>query len=123
MSKDFTDEATPVVAYIIGALIVATFVCLGLMWAVQGNDFFLAKVFAPREEALRRQTFEESKAYNEGTAQELRRMQLEYIKAKPEQKSALASVILHQTAGYDTTRLPPDLQVFLAEVKKSQGVQ
>ncbi|HVI41839.1 MAG TPA: hypothetical protein VM577_14405 [Anaerovoracaceae bacterium] len=107
----------------IGGLVAVVVVVLGLSWAVQGNNFFLYKFFAPREEAVRREVFEQSKAYNEGMAQDLRHMQLEWIKAKPEQKAALASIILHQFAGYDTSKLPSDLQLFLNEVKQSQGVQ
>ena len=109
-----------------GTLIAGFFAVLiglfALTWVVQGNNFFLTKFFAPREEAVRREVFEQSKAYNEGMAQELRRMQLEYVQAKPEQKAALASIILHQTAGYDTSKLPSDLQQFLNELRAAQGV-
>ena len=100
----------------------AVIVLMGSMWIVYGNEFFLAKFFGPKNEQTRRETFEESKAYNEGMAQELRRMQLEYVKASPDQKQAIASIILHQTAGYDTTKLPPDLQRFVDDVKKGQGL-
>ena len=50
---------------------------------------------------MRRETFEESKAYNAGMIQELQNMQFEYVKAAPEQKDALASIILHRVADYD----------------------
>ena len=92
---------------------------IGATWLVQGNDFFLARVFAPRMEAVRRETFEESKAYNEGVAQELRRMKSEYVRATPEQKEALGSLILHQTASYDERRLPVDLQDFLSQLRQN----
>ncbi len=93
----------------------------GLTWAVQGNDFYLYKTFAPKYEQTRRETFEQSKAYNEGMAQELRRMQSEYIRAKPEQKAALRSVIVHQFAGYIGV-LPPDLHVFITELQQQNEV-
>jgi hypothetical protein len=89
----------------------------GITWAVQGNDFFLYKVFAPKYEAARRQTFEESKAYNEGMAQELAAAELDYAKANAEQKAAIRSVLIQRYAGYDTTRLPPDLRQFLDTLK------
>ena len=96
-------------------------VCLGLAWLVQGNDFFLAKVFSPKMEAVRRETFEESKAYNDGMAQELDAMRFDYLKAKPEQQAALASVILHRAAAYDVAKLPPDLRAFVEKLRASQG--
>jgi hypothetical protein len=104
------------------AIVSVATVAMGLAWAIQGNEFFMLKVFAPKIEQVRRETFEESKAYNDGTAQELRRMQSEYIRATPEQKAALASVILHQVAGYDEGRLSPDLRSFLDSLKSNQGV-
>jgi hypothetical protein len=95
---------------------------LALTWIFQGNQFFLLKVFAPREEAVRRQTFEESKAYNQGTVQELQRMQFEYVKASPEQKAALASIILHQSADYPEDSMPPDLRSFIQQLKRERGL-
>ncbi|MFA6447743.1 MAG: hypothetical protein WCW31_05870 [Patescibacteria group bacterium] len=95
-------------------------VILGLTWVIQGNDFFLYKVFAPKYEAARRETFEQSKAYNQGTIQELQRMRFEYVKAAPEQKAALASVILHQVADFDENRLPPNLKDFINQLKRER---
>lgn len=92
-------------------------VLFGVGWAVEGNSFFMYKFFAPKEEAVRRETFEQSKSYNDGMAQELASMQLDYAKASPEQKAALRSVIVHRYAGYDTGKLPPDLQAFIATIK------
>jgi hypothetical protein len=92
-------------------------VILALTWILQGQDFFLYKFFAPRYEAARRETFEESKSYNDGMQQDLRRMQGEYIKATPAQQEALASVIIHQFAAYDERKLSPDLRTFLDSLK------
>lgn len=104
-------------SYVLGAVAGFLLLIFGIGWAVEGNDFFMYKFFAPRQEAARRQTFEESKAYNDGMAQEISAMQLDYAKATPEQKVALRSVIIHRTAGYDVARLSPDLQSFVASVK------
>ena len=123
MSNEDVKEAKAATLIGVGMFFMIIALLLGVTWLVQGNEFFLAKVFAPREEALRRQTFEQSKAYTEGMAQDLRRQQLEYIKATPDQKQALASVILHEYASIDQTTLPADLRQFLNEIKQSQGVQ
>lgn len=93
---------------------------LALIWIIQGSEFFLYKTFASRQEAVRRQVFEESKAYNEGMAQEVRNMQFEYAKADAEHQKALASVILHQTAGYDISKLPPDLKFFVEGLRQER---
>jgi len=93
---------------------------LGVTWAIEGNDFFLYKVFAPQYEKARRETFEESKAYNQGMVQELQNMQFEYVKATPSEKEALASIILHRAADYDLARLPSDLRSFIENLREER---
>lgn len=95
---------------------------LGLTWIIQGNNFFMYKVFAPQYEKVRRETFEQSKAYNQGMIQELQNMQFEYIKADPEHKKALASIILHRAADFDENKLPADLREFIRQLKHAPEV-
>jgi hypothetical protein len=101
---------------------VGVVVLLALTWAFQGNDFFLYKTFAPKYEQVRRDTFEQSKAYNQGMIQELQNMQFEYVKATPEQKQTLASVILHRAADYnmDDPRVPVDLRQFVQDLRRER---
>lgn len=59
----------------------------GTVWVVKGNNFFLSKIFNPAEEQVRRETFEESKAYNQGMIQELQNMQFQYYQVGENEKS------------------------------------
>jgi hypothetical protein len=103
---------------ITGLSVLGVVVLLGLTWIFQGNDFFLYSVFAPKYESVRRQTFEQTKSYNEGMAQEIRNAELDFARAKtPAEKQAIASYVLHETAGYDTSKLPPDLAAFLSQAQ------
>lgn len=96
---------------------------LGLSWIIQGNDFFLTKVFSPKYEQVRRETFEQSKAYNQGMIQELQNMQFQYYEqTAPEQKAALASIILRRAADYDESKLPPDLATFIRKLRHERNV-
>lgn len=70
-------------------------------------------MFNPQFEQVRRDTFEQSKAYRDGMAQELRALQIEYIKADEKIKPALAAAILHKAAGVPQDALPYDLFVFI----------
>jgi hypothetical protein len=111
------------VSQIVLAVAGAVAAIFALTWLAQGNDFFLYKVFAPKYEEARRETFEESKAYNDGMAQELLQLQLDYPRAANQsEKDAIASVVLHKTAGYDASRLSSDLQAFVRQVKADRGV-
>ncbi len=95
-------------------------ILLGAGWAFTGNDFLLYRYFAPKQESVRRQVFEQTKSYNQGMIQELQNMQFEYIKAKPEQQDALASVILHRAADFDEDKLPSDLREFIRNLRRGR---
>jgi len=111
-SKEIAGWVAGVCAFVVGIIL--------FTWWIQGNDFFLTKVFAPQYEKVRRETFEESKAYNQGMVQELQNMQFEYVKAAPAQQDALASIILHRAADYDVSKLPPDLRTFITGLKNAR---
>ena len=105
--------------------LISIIVLLGLTWAVQGNGFFLYKYFAPKYEQVRRDVFEQSKAYNQGMVQELQNMQFEYVKADAAHKAALADIILHRAADYnlDDSRVPADLRKFVMDLRRERTTQ
>jgi hypothetical protein len=103
---------------IFGLFLLLIVMVLGLTWVFQGNDFFLFQYFAPRTEQVRREVFEQSKAYNQGMVQELQNMQFEYVKASPEHKKALGSLILHRAADYPLEKMPTDLRDFIKGLKQ-----
>ena len=105
---------------VVGVCLGGLLLILGITWIAQGNNFFLYRTFAPAYEQVRREVFEESKAYNQGMIQELQNMQFEYIKASPEHKEALSSLILHRAADYDENKLPSDLKMFIGELKNKK---
>jgi hypothetical protein len=99
------------------AVIVAVVLLCGLGWLVQGTDFILYRHFAPRYEQARRETYEQSKAYRQGMAQELQSMRFQYEQASPEHQDALRSIILHRAADVEPDSLPVDLQQFIEKLK------
>jgi hypothetical protein len=106
-------------------ILLAIFLCLlavagigAIAFVAQGSDFFLYKTFAPKYEAARRQTFEESKAFNEGMSQELFQYQRDYQLASPAQREGLRQIILHRFADFDRAKLKPTQQDFLNQLDK-----
>jgi hypothetical protein len=97
-------------------------IALGLVivWGVQGNDFFMYKYFAPKYEDVRRETFEHSRAYNQGMIQELENMYLSYQTADDSHKKALSSVVIHRYADYNDTNLPNHLRQFVASLRSQR---
>lgn len=102
---------------IAGCILGFLLVVMGLGWLSAGNEFFMFKFFAPRQEAVRREVFEQSKAYNQGMAQELDGFYLEYSKGTPEQKAAIKSIVLHLVADYPVDKLPAHLQTFINDLR------
>lgn len=89
---------------------------LALGWGLTLNQLGKRAFFAPKFEQVRRDTFETSKAYRDGMAQELRALQIEYVKADEKIKPALASAIKHKAAGVPADALPYDLAIFIKEL-------
>jgi hypothetical protein len=106
---------------VIGIGILVLVAIVGLAWIIQGNDWFMYKVFAPKYEQTRRETFEQSRAFNQGMVQELENMRFEYTREKdPNAKKALADIILHRVAGYnlDDPAVSYDLRSFINDLKR-----
>ena len=78
------------------------------------------KVFGTAMENARREVFEETKSYNQGMSQDISNFQQQYILATPEQKEALASIILHRTADYDVSKLPTSSRAFIEKLRRGE---
>lgn len=101
----------------VGGLIVV----LGISWVLVGNEFFLYKVFAPKQEAVRRQTFEQSRAFNEGMVRDFENLRMQYLQSSdPDAKAVLVSTILHRSAGYNLNdpSVPADLRNFITQLQQ-----
>lgn len=70
--------------------------------------------FAPRYEAVRRDTMIQSRAYSEASTREMYRLKLQYMQAKSEdEKATIRAFALHESAAFERDRLPNDLQSFI----------
>lgn len=94
-----------------GLCAVCVFMALG--WAFTANYTVMTSVFAPKQEQIRRETFEQSKAYRQGMIQELQNMQFQYIQADDQHKKGLAAIIKHRAADVPSDVLPNDLREFV----------
>lgn len=101
-------------------LVIGFVFLLVLTFGLNAIGLINMKIFAPASEQIRRETFEETKSYNQGVAQEISTFQQQYITATPSQRDALASVILHRTADYDLSKLPPDLRSFIEKLRRGE---
>lgn len=94
----------------IGIAIALFVVILGLTWLVQGNGWFMYKVFAPKYEQVRRETYEQTKSYKQGLIQRLDNLCLQVAKADEGHKSMINDTIRQEFAEWDIADVPAYLQ-------------
>lgn len=83
------------------------------------NLFGLASYsfFAPRYEAVRRDTMIQSRAYSEASTREMYRFKLQYQQAKSDdERATIRAFALHESAAFERDRLPNDLQSFIIQL-------
>lgn len=98
---------------------VVIFAC-ALGFIFEGSNFFLYKFFAPKQEQVRREVFEQTHSYKEGMQQEIQSMAFQYVQADDEHKAALGNMILHKVADFDISYFSPDLQAFVRHLRSNQ---
>ena len=103
---------------VIGLSLLVLALLFALGWAVEGNNFFMFKVFAPARANVEREVFENTKSYRQGKVQELVSYQHEYIKADDAHKAALRSVIRQSFADFPKDQLSPAQQSFLEQLDR-----
>lgn len=97
---------------------IVIFVCIAIIALVLSwNSITLGGAFDKHSEDTRRKTYESTKSYNDGKAQELVKLQYEYMKSEDKQKDAVAFRVRHMTASYELSKLSPDLRTFVLECR------
>ena len=102
------------------AIIFGIIVLIVVGLSIRGGALLSNMFFAPKEEAVRREVFEQSKAFNQGTIQELSTMYREYNAqgTSDTQRKAIKAVALHQTADFDIEKLPPYLYGWISQLRQ-----
>src|SRR5512147_1972955 len=96
-------------------VIVSLVVFVGLFLVLDYGGILWTGFIGPKRENVRRQIFEETKSYNQGQQQELMRLYVEYKRTKdPIEKKAIAGMVRHQFADYQSYRLNPELRDFVS---------
>ncbi len=85
-----------------------------LLW----NFISVEGAFYKHHQDVRREAYESTKSFNDGKAQELAKLQYEYLKGDDDTKIAVAMRVRHETAGYDLTKLTPELKTFVETCRK-----
>ena len=92
-------------------------VIISLSWVFQGNDFFLYKVFAPKQEAVRRQVFEQTPSYTQGKNTYIGRLRAQYESAEGPQKESIRRLILEEAGTIDENNLTSSNRAFVNSLR------
>lgn len=92
-------------------------VLVGIGWLAQGNNFFMYKFFAPKYEQVRRETYEQTKSYRQGSVQRLNTLCLQVSQADEGHKGMIYDVISQEFAEWSTNDVPSHLQQCLHQAR------
>lgn len=94
--------------------IVAVIGVLALIYLIVGTNLIVGREFSKFAEETRRQVFEESRSYQEGMAQDLDRLCLEW---QTTDNAAIATSIRHRSSGFKG-ELPTHIQECVDKARK-----
>jgi hypothetical protein len=95
-------------------------VCLALDWIFAGENFVLYRFFAPREEAVRRQVYEQTKSFQDGSKRRLGDLCSQEEKADEGHKPMINDIIVHEFASWDLEQIPDYLRSCVATARSKR---
>ena len=105
-------------AFFANSVVLSGVAILGLFALLAFGGFQIRKVLMPAEESLRREVFEQSKSYIDGTIRDLDNLRLQWLGADNDvQKAALASVATQRAADFPRDELPERIREWLREIE------
>jgi hypothetical protein len=102
-------EKSPVMNIIWG-IVIFLIVSVCIDWFVQGSNFFMYKFFAPKQEAVRREVYEQTKSYKQGSIQRLGTLCSQIATADSAHAPMLNDIITQEFVEWDTTAVPQHLR-------------
>lgn len=105
---------------VFGAVVLGIVVFVLVVIGLNEFGYRLDQHYQPREEQVRADTFANSQTYNEGMARDLQNLRQAYLDADTaEKKGAIQSTVRQRYAGYDVSKLSPDLVLFYNKMLNS----
>jgi len=115
-SDDWLTESEWTAAWSHGPRLVIFILVMVALLVVGG--FQIKKWLAPREEALRRDVYEESTSYIQGTINNLDDLRIQWMDAETDiHKQAIAATALQRISGFPEDELPKRLKDWVEEIR------
>lgn len=91
-----------------------------LLLALYEGGFRLYEHYNPKYEQVRRTTYEQSRAFREGTVRDLENLALEYARGNDAVKASIRATALHRLANVPEELLTPNLIKFKRDMENGQ---
>jgi hypothetical protein len=102
-------------------VVLATLVLIVILYAlgfiVTGGDLAIYRFWAPKQEAARREVYEHTKSYHQGSVQRLGTLCLQVNSADDDHKAMINDIIAQEFAEWDTADVPAHLRGCLATAR------
>lgn len=108
----------PSTSKIVGFMLLFIVMLLSLGWLSDANDLLKYKFFGPRNEAVRREVLQQSKAYKQGSVQRLGTLCTQVASTDDSHKGLINDVIAHEFVEWDMKDVPEHLRTCLADARK-----
>jgi len=79
--------------------------------------FYVYKIMGPKYEEVRRDIYDESRSYQQGTLRDLQNLQIKYEESDDNVREILRDTILHRSADFPENKLTPELKRFIKEIR------
>lgn len=89
-----------------------------LDWFIEGNNLLLYRYFAPKKEAARREVYEQTKSYRQGSVQRLATLCQQVVADDGTHGQMLNSVIAQEFAEWDAEAVPAYLRGCLSIARR-----
>ena len=102
---------------VIGVILLVLVIFYVIGFLATGGDYAIYRFWAPKQANAERVVFENTQSYVQGKTEYISRLRYEYQAADEGHKNALRTLILSEASTVDNSKLPPDLQGFIAQLK------
>lgn len=98
----------------LGSLIIVA----AIIAAVMFGGFYAYQYFAPKYEGVRRDVFEQSKTFHDGTVRTIRDYEYRWrTTTDPIAKAGIKAAVFHELNSFSEDKLPSDLRKFVDELR------
>ena len=98
------------------AIIAVVLAFLALIFVLQEFDLITYQFFAPKYEAARREVFENTQSYCQGSIRDFDNLYLQYTQSKSDdEKAVLVDTLRHRVSGVQPACIPPRIRALLGQ--------